>query len=400
MNTRVRNRAIMLTAVLVVIITVSARLKADTGTCAGAGTTLPFTDVPGSNIFFCSIAEAYVSGLTNGTSATTYSPSDPVTREQMGAFVTRTMDQSLKRGSRRAALDQFWTTKGPGSLGLTPSINTGFGLIKSDGADLWVADGHLTVTRVRASDSKKLGEWTGAGNLTAVLAAMGKVFITSQGEPFGGLYEIDPTQAPGSFTPVTTALGGSPAGIAFDGQRIWTANFGGGGSVSIVSLNPVSVTTVAGFGSSLVGIIYDGANMWVTNLGNNTISKLDSNGHILQSALVGSGPQYPAFDGTNIWVPNTLSHSVTVVRATGPLSGTVLATLTGNGLNGPVQAAFDGERIMVTNKNGDSVSLWKASDLTPIGAFSTGAGTGPSAVCSDGLNFWIALGNVDTLARF
>ena len=318
----------------------------------------------------------------------------------MGAFVTRTMDQSLKRGSKRAALDQFWTTKGPTSLGLTPFVDTGFGLIKSDGADLWVADGGLTVTRVRASDGKKLGEWTGAGNLTAVLAAMGKVFITSQGEPFGGLYEIDPTQAPGPFTPVTTALGGSPTGIAFDGQRIWTANFGGGGSVSIVSLNPVSVTTVAGFGSALVGIIYDGANMWVTDLGNNTINKLDSNGNILQSAVVGSGPQYPAFDGTNIWVPNTLSHTVTVVRATGPLSGKVLATLTGNGLNGPLQAAFDGERIMVVNKDGNSVSLWKASDLTPIGTFSTGAGTGPSAVCSDGLNFWIALGNVDTLARF
>lgn len=124
------------------------------------------------------------------------------------------------------------------------------------------------------------------------------------------------------------------------------------------------------------------------------------NGNIIQTAVVDSGPQYPAFDGTNIWVPNSLSHSVTVVRATGPLSGTVLATLTGNGLNGPVQAAFDGERIMVVNKDGNSVSLWKASDLTPIGTFSTGAGTGPSAVCSDGLNFWIALGNVDTLARF
>jgi len=62
---------------------------------------LPFTDVMGSP-FFCQIAEAFFSGLTNGTSATTFSPSQNVTREQMAAFTTRTMDQSLKRGSRRA----------------------------------------------------------------------------------------------------------------------------------------------------------------------------------------------------------------------------------------------------------------------------------------------------------
>jgi hypothetical protein len=54
------------------------------------------------NPFFCLIAEACFSGLTSGTSATTYSPADNVTREQMVAFITRTMDQSLKRRSRRA----------------------------------------------------------------------------------------------------------------------------------------------------------------------------------------------------------------------------------------------------------------------------------------------------------
>ena len=50
----------------------------------------------------------------------------------------------------------------------------------------------------------------------------------------------------------------------------------------------------------------------------------------------------------------------------------VLATLTGNGLNGPYTTAFDGERILVTNINGDSISLWKAADLTPLGTFATG----------------------------
>ena len=45
-------------------------LRADTGTCGGASNALPFLDVAG-NQFFCQIAEAFFSGLTNGTSATT-----------------------------------------------------------------------------------------------------------------------------------------------------------------------------------------------------------------------------------------------------------------------------------------------------------------------------------------
>ena len=107
-------------------------------------------------------------------------------------------------------------------------------------------------------------------------------------------------------------------------------------------------------------------------------------------------PLNPVFDGSNIWVP-TNNNSVTVVRIN---DGQVLATLTGNGLNGPNQVAFDGELILVTNLSGDSVSLWKATDLTPIGTFSTGANTGPWGACSDGINFWITLLNTNQLARF
>jgi len=108
------------------------------------------------------------------------------------------------------------------------------------------------------------------------------------------------------------------------------------------------------------------------------------------------------FDGSNIWVPNSNDNSVTVVRVR---DGIVLATLTGNGLNGPVQAAFDGERILVTNFGGNSVSLWKATDLTPIGSVSNlNIGRTPWAACSDGLNFWILLqgggtGKPELLAR-
>jgi DNA-binding beta-propeller fold protein YncE len=149
----------------------------------------------------------------------------------------------------------------------------------------------------------------------------------------------------------------------------------------------------------MTSVLYDGGNIWATNTATGSLVKLDSAGAILQTVTVGGSPQHPIFDGSNIWVPNLDSSSVSVVRAS---SGAVLATLTGNGMNAPFAAAFDGQRILVTNivPISSTVSLWKAADLTPIGSFSTGAGTGPYGACSDGINFWIALNGSSQLARF
>jgi hypothetical protein len=204
-----------------------------------------------------------------------------------------------------------------------------------------------------------------------------------------------------AVTTLTSALGTNPICIAFDGARIWTANFG---SVTIVSLNPTIVTTISTGFLQLVGILHSGANIWVTDGSAGTLLNLNSDGSIAQTMNVGDVPYYLVFDGTNIWVPHIASDSLTGVRvkdAVGnPLaSAFVLTTLTGNGLNSPQTAAFDGECILVTN-GADSVSLWKAADLTPLGSFSTGTGTGPQGACSDGLNFWITLANPNKLVRF
>lgn len=400
-----RHFVFAVTLMIVVLVAASTRLRADTGTCGTATTTLPFTDVMG-NQFFCQIAEAYLSGLSNGTSAIAFSPTQNVPREQMAAFVTRTLDQSLKRGSRRAALKQFWTPTSEIGLGLTP-VGISPILVESDGADLWVANENSdTVSRVRASDGKLLETWTGFElSPTAVLSAKGLIFVISSDTIPGKLSQIDPTQPAGAVTTLTSSLGGRPFAISFDGARIWTAN--AVASVSIVTLSPLSVTTVTAGFTQPIGILYDGANMWVTDIGvgqpPGKLFKLDANGAIIQTVDVGTAPQFPVFDGTNIWVPNNISNTVMVVRAS---TGVVLATLTGNGLNGPRCAAFDGERILVTNGTGHSVSLWKAADLTPLGFVSTGTGpnTIPFGVCSDGLNFWITLGygggGLGKLARF
>src|SRR5687768_12085389 len=141
-------RLALLVSLMANLAILSSRIQADTGNCGDVNVTLPFTDVMG-NPLFCQIAAAYFSGLTNGTSATTYSPTEPVPREQMAAFITRTMDQSLKRGSQRAVTEKWWTPQDANSLTLT-NVGNIPQQVKFDGTDLWVVN-HFSssVMRIR-----------------------------------------------------------------------------------------------------------------------------------------------------------------------------------------------------------------------------------------------------------
>ena len=310
--------------------------------------------------------------------------------------------------SRRAALGQWWTThprytSDTGLLGTT-SWGGSPTAIACDGENLWVADylggsagGQLV--EFRASDGARLASWGGYPEITAVLVAAGRVWFTTYGAP-GGLYAFAPGQgdaAPGRISDV----GAYPESIAYGGSRFWVANSGGGGfpgSISILTPgNPWSVATVTAGLQAPQGLLYDGANVWVTDVAANALLKLNNNGGTVKTVAVGAEPGLPIFDGRHIWVPNTASGSVTVVEDS---TGAIDATLTGNGLSYPLSAAFDGRRVLVTNVLGqDRVSLWNATDLSAIGNYSTGP-TDPWGVCSDGVDFWITLSGVGSIARF
>jgi hypothetical protein len=415
MNRRLPWALVLVLAILVLCLT-SNRLPAQSGACGGVTVMLPFNDVAG-NLFFCQIAEAFFSGLTNGTTPTTYSPSDNVPREQMAAFITRTQDSALRRGSRRAALGQWafptsvtvYSSIGGNAI----SVSNDPRQVKSDGEDVWVAcHGSSRVDRIHASNGELLASRSlvsiGTGyqpHPSAILIARGLVWVTDDSDP-GGLYVLYDTSSFNSFGRLATNLGASPLDLTTDGTYIFTANFGAAtnGSVSRIPLtNPGSATVInynGGF-TRPAGILFDGQSIWVCDYGDNTLKKLDVNGNFLQVVPVGNGPTRAVFDGSNIWVPNYLSNTMTVVRAR---DGMVLATLTGNGLSSPVQAAFDGERILVTNQSGNSVSLWKAADFSLIGTYSVSpigplSASEPFGACSDGINFWITLRNGSVLAR-
>jgi hypothetical protein len=367
-------------------------MRADTGTCNGQSLTLPFTDVAGSNPFFCQIAQAFFTGLTNGTSATTYSPSANVSREQMAAFITRTQDSALKRGSRRATAGQWAMPQDAGVLKSTvvsssPQYNC------FDGEDIWVANftGN-SVTRVHASDGRVLGTWTGANNAFNTIAAAGFIYVVGNLNP-GKIYRIDPTQAAGAVTEVEGNVGANPHSITYDGLNLWTANEGTGpglGSITRYNIVTDTATTFTTGFNRPAGIVFDGTHLWVVDAGSDELYRVNpASGTILETLAMGtinSTVAIPVFDGSNIWVP--VSTEIKVVSTSTPAQ--VLATLTGNGLGGSNRAvAFDGERIMVTS--GGGISLWQATSLTPLGNLSLGAGMASNGVCSDGLHFWIAV---------
>jgi hypothetical protein len=396
---QIKHRALLLVAAAVVLTMASRWIQAETGTCGGLATTLPFTDVSAGNIFFCSIAQAYFTGLTNGTTATTYSPTQPVPREQMAAFITRTQDSALRRGSRRAAAG-MWAT--PQHVGVVNTSNIGVGAFDCfDGTDVWVpisTTGQVIRVLTNAGGIPPSEDiWTGATSAHNTIYAAGFIFVTGRETP-GKIYKINPSSAGSTVQTVENNVGAQPVSITYDGLNLWTANNGGGpGPGSITSYNIVTgleSTFDLGFNQP-AGIVFDGTHLWVVDGGDDALYRVNpANGAILETIDMDniiSDVAIPVFDGSNVWVP--VSHAIKVVSTSTPAR--LLGTLTGNGLgSNNLAAAFDGERILVTNNSGSTVSLWKASSLTPLGNLNLGADLFLRGVCSDGLYFWIVANNL------
>jgi hypothetical protein len=397
MKHRLAPRFLLLILLMIALVGLSTRLQADTGNCNGATTTLPFTDVQG-NQFFCQIAAAYFSGLTNGTSATTYSPTDPVPREQMAAFVSRTLDQSVKRSHTRAALGEWWTDQETSNFLFVTA--TGFHnprFLACDGYTVWVSNTEgNSVSRVDIKTGTLICTRTGIPSPQQLVIVSGNVFVASFQSP-GKIYHATMRDTSDGPMSLISNVGPNPAGITYDGLNLWTANAGTGagtGSISRVNLFNLNHTPFTTGFSQPVGILFDGANLWVTDQGDTSLKRVDTTtGAVLQTIPLSGTVGFPVFDSTNLWIPCRGPDQVYVVRGVGGLTGTVLAQLTGNGLNGGGLAAFDGERICVTNTAAQGVSLWKASDLSPLGAFNldSNASFNPRGVCSDGTTFFVGM---------
>ena len=200
--------------------------------CGGVEYPFPYTDVSGVGAAFCpGIMEAYVTGVSKGTTPTTFSPNETVTRVQMTTFLQRSLDQGLTRVSRRAALNQWSIPQNTASMQTIPS-----GAYRNSAPrtvqDIWTSAG----TSGPGAEQwwRALGTWTKAERCVRCPGSGWQGLCGGRTSP-GGLYVIDPTQPPGDVTVAASNLGNHPVGIAFDGTNLWTANYTDG-SVSIITL--------------------------------------------------------------------------------------------------------------------------------------------------------------------
>jgi len=366
----------------------SLRVLAD---CASFG--LPFTDL-GSTSFCAAIAEAYYTGITHGTSATTFSPTASVDREQAAIFATRTLDAALTRGSRRAALGQWWTTRTTqwnAGFGVT-AVGTGPARMTSDGEDVWVTNvGDDTISRVHARDGRLLGTWTGATLPFGILAALGRIFVTGVG---GEIFMIDPTLPPGDVTAVVKDIPDQLSSIAFDGSKLLVL-----GGTTIWSIDPTDWSFVPKAKSDIPsGLVFDGTSLWYTEASGEHLFKLDASFQNILAEVPVTGLGVvgadPLFDGANIWALGPLDDTITVVRASDGVIVKKMSAAGGIPLKRPYLAAFDGRRVAVSNDG--FVSIFNSTDLSFQGTLPS-PGIGP--VCSDGIDFWLGIGP-NSIGRF
>ena len=247
---------------------------------------------------------------------------------------------------------------------------------------------------------------------------------------------------PANRTGQRFAVGNQPGAVAFDGEKLWVANYG---SSTVSVLQPGNGNTVSTYsvGANPSALAYDGANMWVVAKSLNSVQVRSAmDGSLQWTAGAGTSPSGIAFDGTRMWITSYLDNAVNMIGATtgygaiiDPVTGTIpvetgpwgiaydgqsvwvacdsagtvdvfSATpfLTGYtsidvGSN-PLELAFDGARMWVTNSGDDTVSVIRASDRQVIKTLTSADGIGnkPSDIAFDGVNMWITNEDGDTVS--
>ena len=166
--------------------------------------------------------EAYVTGVSKGTTPTTFSPNDTVTRVQMTTFLQRSLDQ----GSRARAGGRRSISGGSRRTSTRCSDRVAGTTICAPTVEIHLGGVHLfgQVAQVQASTGNNPGNLDQRNLPPALCVAAGKIFVAGDTSP-GNLYLIDPTQPPGAVTVAATGLGNQPLSIAFDGTNLWTANY-------------------------------------------------------------------------------------------------------------------------------------------------------------------------------
>ena len=223
----------------------------------------PFTDVTPA---FCPyILELYYLGITVGTSATTYSPDDALTRGQGG--VHREGTEPVARAlSARAALGQWWTT--------TPHCDVGLGVATvghTRSAPPRTARTSGSRTRLTARrlgyvrpTGRLIDTWTDVTSDRRSRRDGPRLRDRSDFRP--SLHDRSEPAARAPSRPWRATLGTSRS--ASRSTALGSGSRTIGGSVSIVTPGPPlpwAITTVTTGFATPDGVLFDGTNVWITD---------------------------------------------------------------------------------------------------------------------------------------
>lgn len=262
--------------------------------------------------------------------------------------------------------------------------------IVTDGTFLWIAVDPGEILKVTAADRVLQQTWhiNGGQNAAKLGVFAGRVWIADFN---GNLYQFNPSDTPGTIGPLFTgAVAVGRPTLAFDGTNVWLGS-AGGVNLFTYQVSASTGTAIGPFGGNMFGFAFDGTFMWM----------LLSNGHLQKLNIVPGGiPTIAedialpvavndcrmAWDGNDLWIPSGVGNVLVVRPAQGSFPSSVVLNQPIAGASFPYVASFDGENIMIGDVNDGLVSLWKATSLTGIRSFNSGA-AGVRGIASDGLTF-------------
>lgn len=192
-----------------------------------------------------------------------------------------------------------------------------------------------------------------------------------------------------------------PMSLAFDGTRLWTADFFG---TSIQSINaqtgergPHIQLTTRPYGppidsSALVGAIaFDGTHLWDTSIQDETVRFIDPvSGKVNKSIAIGEGSAAVTFDGLRLWVAYPDRNTVQAIDITTRQAGIPITV----GAH-PAAFAFDGAQLWVAHRDDNTVQIIDTTTNRIRATIAVGAN--PSALAYDGTYVWVANAGNDTV---
>jgi YVTN family beta-propeller protein len=187
-------------------------------------------------------------------------------------------------------------------------------------------------------------------------------------------------------TPIPN-VGINPTGMAFDGLRMWVANYDSNTlqRYDIESNAQIGSAITLASGANPSGVAFDGTNIWVV-CENARAYKYNTSGTLLATINLSGAAKGIVFDGDYMWVATAGgSGSLDRIRVS-----TSAVTTFSTGIMGGASVAFDGRNVWVTNaSNGTS----KIDGLSGALLFSSNTLIGPSStagVAFDGRYIWIS----------